>query len=527
MMMSKEKKQKKIPKQLSTNDKLKMLMNNPKIWIENLVKIADKEGNVVPFKLNELQGDFVKNMEKFNIILKSRQLGFSSVALALSLYYANTQPNTTCLLMSYSIDSATGIFEKLKQMYFTIPEAFACKLENNNKKELKFKNGSRIIISTCGNKDVARGLTIKFAHLSEVAFMKETVEKQMLAIEQALVPNGYMILESTANGLNYFNELWNKANNGETMYKPFFYNWYQNKSMFAKDYEYSMMVWNKRENPIPTYENLTTEEQMLFDKGATIEQLIWRRLKINNANEEQFKQEYPSTPLEAFITTGNSVFDSTKIIERERYIDTPKTKSELKDIPKTLINHVGKSFFIWEKVNKNMKYYIGVDAAEGIGQDFSVASVIDEDGKQVAEFRSNKIPPYQFAELVYELGKYYNYGYLVIEKASAGHTVISKLRYDFKYMNMHKHKSYDARGRQKKKVGYETNSTSKPMMINHFRESFEEGQTLIQSPHVLDEMKVFVADDRGIMNALKGRHDDCIIAYCLALQGLKSGIWYL
>ena len=98
MMMSKEKKQKKIPKQLSTNDKLKMLMNNPKIWIENLVKIADKEGNVVPFKLNELQGDFVKNMEKFNIILKSRQLGFSSVALALSLYYANTQPNTTSYL---------------------------------------------------------------------------------------------------------------------------------------------------------------------------------------------------------------------------------------------------------------------------------------------------------------------------------------------------------------------------------------------------------------------------------------------
>lgn len=524
-MMSNEKKTIKTP--ISTNDKLKILMNNPKVWIENLVKIADKEGNVVPFKLNELQGDFVRNMEKFNIILKSRQLGFSSVALALSLYYANTQPNTTCLLMSYSIDSATGIFEKLKQMYFTIPEAFACKLENNNRKELKFKNGSRIIISTCGNKDVARGLTIKFAHLSEVAFMKETVEKQMLAIEQALVPNGYMILESTANGLNYFNELWNKANNGETMYKPFFYNWYENKSMFSKDYEYSMMVWNKRENPIPTYDNLTSEEQVLFDKGATIEQLIWRRLKINNASEEQFKQEYPSTPLEAFITTGNSVFDSSKIIERERYIDSPKTKSELKDIPKTLINHVGKSFFIWQKVNKDLKYYIGVDSAEGIGQDFSVACVIDEDGKQVAEFRSNKIPPYQFSELVYELGKYYNYAYLVIEKASAGHTVISKLRYDFKYMNMHKHKSYDARGKHKKKIGFETNSTSKPMMINHFRESFEEGQTLIQSPHVLEEMKVFIADDRGFMNALKGRHDDSIIAYCLALQGLKSGIWYL
>lgn len=518
---------KKPKKTLNKSEKLKLLMENPKTWIENLVKIADKEGNIVPFKLNELQSDFVKNMEKFNIILKSRQLGFSSVALALSLYYANTQPNTTCLLMSYSIDSATGIFEKLKQMYFSIPEVFACKLENNNKKELKFKNGSRIIIATCGNKDVARGLTIKFAHLSEVAFMKETVEKQMLAIEQALVPNGCMILESTANGLNYFNELWNKASNEETMYKPFFYNWYQNKSMFAKDYEYAMMVWKKRENPIPTYENLTVEEQMLFDKGATIEQLIWRRLKINNANEEQFKQEYPSTPLEAFITTGNSIFDANMIIERSMYLDKEIPRTELKDLPDILINHLGRSFLVWERKNKNKKYYIGVDSAEGIGQDFSVACIIDEDGRQVAEFRSNKIAPYQFSEIVYELGEYYNFAYLVVEKASAGHTVISKLRYDFKYLNMHKHKSYDARGRSKKKVGFETTSTTKPMMINHFREAFEEGQTLIQSPHVLEEMKVFVADDKGYMNALKGRHDDCIIAYCLALQGLKSGIWYV
>ena len=81
----------------------------------------------------------------------------------------------------------------------------------NNKKELKFVNGSRIICATCGSKDVARGLTIRFAHLSEIGFMKDTIDRQLLAIEQALTPNGKIILESTANGLNYFSELWNKA----------------------------------------------------------------------------------------------------------------------------------------------------------------------------------------------------------------------------------------------------------------------------------------------------------------------------
>lgn len=518
---------KKVGKVIRKEERLKRLLTDPKCWIENLVQIANKDGQVVPFKLNELQSDFISQMEKFNIILKSRQLGFSSVALALSLFYANTRSNTTCLLMSYSIDSATGIFEKLKQMYFTIPEVIACPLENNNRKELKFKNGSRIIVSTCGTKDVARGLTIKFAHLSEVAFMKETVEKQMLAIEQALVPDGIMILESTANGLNYFHELWTKSSNSENMYKPFFYNWYENKSMFEGDYRYAMEVWNKRELPIPSYEDLSFDEQNLYQKGATIEQLIWRRLKIKNSNEDQFRQEYPSTPLEAFLTTGNNIFSPELLIERERYIEKPISKSQLQDLPIELLSHVGKSFSVWKKVDPEKRYFIGVDTSEGIGQDYSVAIVLDDEGEQVAEFRSNKIAPYLFSAFINKLGHYYNYAYLVIEKASAGHTVLSKLRYDYLYMNMHKHKTYDLRGRKKKKIGFETNSTTKPLMINAFRESFESGNTLVQSEHVLNEMKTFVADEKGSMNAMKGRHDDLIIAYCLALSGLHAGIWYV
>ncbi|MEG2397006.1 MAG: terminase large subunit, partial [Oscillospiraceae bacterium] len=113
------------------------------------------------------------NLGKYNIILKARQQGFSTVAAAYSLYIACTKPNSSCLLMSYSIDSATAIFDKLKQLYNDLPNFAKSPLIANNKKELKFINGSRIVVCTCGNKDNARGMSLAFCHISEIAFFKD------------------------------------------------------------------------------------------------------------------------------------------------------------------------------------------------------------------------------------------------------------------------------------------------------------------------------------------------------------------
>jgi len=56
--------------------------------------------------------------------------------------------------------------------------------------------------------------------------MNEHLDKQLTAIEQALVPDGCMILESTANGLNRFSELWNQTVSGEKpLWRPFFFSW--------------------------------------------------------------------------------------------------------------------------------------------------------------------------------------------------------------------------------------------------------------------------------------------------------------
>ena len=195
-------------------EKLKKIMESPILWIQSFLTIVDKNGVKVNFKLNAQQKQLINNLDKYNIVLKSRQLGITSVSCGLSLYYALTTPNSTCLLVSYSLDSANAIFDKLKQLYDDLPKSIKLKDVANNKKQLKFVNGSSITVATLGSKEIARGSSIKFCHISEVGFCKQDmIKKQILAIEQALLPKGKIILESTANGLNEFSNMWEKAEN--------------------------------------------------------------------------------------------------------------------------------------------------------------------------------------------------------------------------------------------------------------------------------------------------------------------------
>jgi hypothetical protein len=509
--------------------KLKKILENPELFIESFIKIVDKKGKLVPFKLNPQQKELIDGIveDKYSICLKSRQLGITSLSLALSLYYAVTKPNTTCLLVSYSMDSANGIFEKLKQMFYDMPPAIKPKLINNNRRELKFINNSRIIISSIGNKDVARGLTLKFVHVSEVAFCKETIEKQLLSIEQALMPNGKIILESTANGMNYFSELYGNAQKQQNMYKDYFFSWVDDKLMFKDEYEMFSQRYIKNNGKLPTVEELSETEKQLHDSGASIKQIVWRRLKISNSSPEQFAQEFPTNPIEAFVSTGSNIFDPALIHKQIKSVLNRKTLPKPKLLPNTISRFYGRDFLMWEEPKKGTRYYFGVDVSEGIGRDSSVIEILDEDGRQVAEFATNKIKPYEFAGVIHELAIYFNYAYLVIEKASAGHTVIDKLRHEYKYKNMHKHKEYDSRGRAKKKVGWVTNGKTKSMMIADFVELWETNQIYIHSKDLLGEMKLFIAKDNGKIEAQgKTNHDDRVMAFAMALQGIKSNVWY-
>ena len=512
---------------LTNAEKLQMIMSNPVLWIQTFCKISNKEGQLVQFKLNPQQKELVKGLDKYNIVLKSRQLGITSVSCGLSLYYAINEPNSHCMLISYSLDSASAIFDKLKQLYDDLPSFIKPKDIANNRKELKFENGSKITVATMGNKDVARGSTLKFCHLSELGFMNQTViSKQLLAIEQALASNGVIVIESTANGYNEFSNLWSKAENHESLYKPFFFSWINDKIMFANEYKMFTERYNEAYGEL-TQDQLEPDEKDYYKQGATIEQLTWRRVKIKNSSEEQFRQEFPATPLEAFITSGANIFDTQHIVDVYNAVSTlkPLNNSQIYDMPQNLRTYNKNYLKVWEAPKPKEKYVMGVDASEGVGSDYNVIHIYTNDLVQVAEFRSNKTQPHEVAKITYELGLWYNSALIVVEKASGGHIILDRLRNTYNYKNLYKHKDYDVRGKMVKKIGFNTNPKTKPILINDFVEVFDNEDIVIKSLTLLEEMKTYEYSD-GKMNAEIGKHDDTVIATALAIQGVKSGVRY-
>ena len=467
-------------------EKLKRILADGGLFIETFIKIIDKHGRLVHFRLNPEQKELLKGMDKYNIVLKSRQLGISTLAMAYSLYIAITQHDSHCMLVSYSQDSADAIFDKLKQMYNDLPQCVKPKDISNNRKQIKFENGSKITVNTLGTKDIARGSTLAFV---------------------------------------YFSELYDKAESQENLYKAFFFSWVQDRLMFASEYKDFAKRYEKTHKKL-TAKDLTADEKTLAEQGATIEQLEWRRMKIANSSESEFKQEFPANSLEAFQTTGNNTFDPVKI---EKYFDIANKRERLIEIatlPQPLKPYVRNYLSIWQTPKKGDRYYIGVDASEGLGQDYNVIEVLNADGVQCAEFRTNKIQPYVIAEICYQMALYYNRALMVIEKASGGHLILEKMVHEYHYRNLLKHKDYDQRGRMVKKVGWVTSSKTKGIMINDFVEWFENGDLHLFSRDLLKEMRTYVFDGSSF-NAQAGKHDDTVMALAMAIQGIKSGVNYI
>lgn len=521
-------------KVLTTEKKLEIINNNPVLWLKNFVKIIDNEGKEVPFNVNKEQENFINNMSKYNIILKARQIGFTTMSLGLMLYYACTLPNTNYLMISYDGESVQNIFNRLKMMYESIPDKYRVNQKRMNKMELLLTNGSRISVKVAGNKELGRSFTCQLIHLSEFAFwQEEQQQKGLLALEQSLAKNNNskIIIESTANGIgnNYYN-IFNSAYKNSSKYKAFFYNWFQNKTQFKLDYDIAEDWYKTQMHGYRLQaKDLTPCESLIYEKGASLKQLMWREWKLLDMSQDEFNQEFPSTPEEAFVTTSTGVFEASLITQRYNYLPTPLKYKEIKPLPDSLIKYFGKGLFIYKDVKRNERYYGGIDTGAGLKGDYSSISILDSNGEQVAIFNRNDVPVYKFAEVCYQLGMYFNYSMYVPERNSYGLDLITRLRKEQGYINVLKIKKFDKiKGIKTYEYGWYTDNVSKDKLIMDYKEAFEEGIILVNDRDTLDEMRIYVEED-GKMGNIKGKdnHDDLVIASALAVQGLKAGKWYL
>lgn len=515
--------------------KFEMVMDDFKAFAKNFVKIVNNNGDTIPFYLNKEQSDFIDNIDKFNIILKSRQIGFTTMSLGYCLYNAVKYPNTNYMIVSLSSESVTTLFQKLKFMNDNLPRdkfKFPTTVRDN-RGELFLSNGSRVQIAASDGKSIGRGSTYQFILLSEFAFYQGDQSKVLTSVEQALGKNNAskLVIETTANGVNYFHDIFMKSWKGKTNYKAFFFGWTSDAYKEQFRFEHDIAVeWFKTVNlnkPLIQKE-MTEDEKRIFDMGGNLRMLMWRRWKLTSMSLVDFMTEFPSFPEEAFRTSGQSVFDQGKILDRMENLLTSLTIDELKpELPESLIKYIGKGLNIYQ-LPKRIKYYGGSDVASGSGGDSSSLTLMDAEGVQVLAFASNKVSVYEFAEILNAIGRFYNYAFLAIEKNSYGLPVIERLRNDHTYMNLYKHKTFDQKGNKKFVLGFLTTEATKAILISDFKEAFERGLILINDRETLNQMILYI-ETNGKMGNVKGKnnHDDLVISHALAVQSKKNNKWYV
>ncbi|KZZ85640.1 terminase large subunit domain-containing protein [Bacillus sp. SJS] len=527
----------------SNKEKLKKVMDSFPLFAKNFIKIIDNNGESVPFILNPEQEQFTKEMTKYNIILKGRQIGFTTWSLAYMLYSAITKPDTSYMIMTQHNKVTQSLLRRIKKMYNSLPHdkypTLFPKLEISNRDEIYMVNGSRIVVATAGGEDSISGNTFELIHFSEMAKYPNEAQEEIIATAiPALAKNPYskIIIESTALGFNTYQEMFKKAYRGrESVWKAHFYSWLA--EAYSKQFKHSFdeaEEWFKVHNKgrRMSKNDLEHDEKILYEEyKANFRQLMFRRYYIETNSLEKFQREFPTTPDEAFAESNNAVFDTKKIIERLQFAIQPmETKEIYNDLPDKLKPLINKNLFIYHLPKRSLRHYGGVDVASGTGgdNDNSTMSIFNSEGQQMASLYANDIPVYRFAELVNELGRFFNYAYICVERNSYGLPLLEKLRKEYGYMNLLKQKIFDQKGKKKLQLGFMTTTATKPILINDLKENFELGLINIECIQTLEEMKIY-QENQGKLGNKKGKnlHDDLVISVAMSCQAMKQAKYYV
>ena len=454
--------------------------------LNHLYKIVTKEGKLETFKENGIQKEINKNRSRWKHILKYRQGGVTTLEVIKMLDYVCFLKNKNACILAHKKDTLEKIFNIVRLAHEHMPERLRPTIGKGggSKYELYFpKMNSRIFVAL----DL-RGGTNHWLHISEAAF----ADKMRIdaTLETVPIGSGIVTFESTANGLgNHFYKDWiDPEHRSDKLFFPWFF--HDEYKMDASE------VKNLSEEEV----NFMDKTLRLFDIIISKEQIAFRRFKRRTITN-LFPQEYPEDDKSCFLASGGAAMDLEVISGCLNKLIKP-------------IEEDG-TLEIYKSYEAGKRYAIGADTAEGVGGDYSVATVFEvETMEQVAQVRSNKWRPRVFAHKIHDLCKRYHkisreWPLLGVELNNHGHAVLLELEEHIGYLNLYKYKD--------DKVGWRTDSITRPLMIDAFIDGVENGTAQINSRQTLNECLTLI-DNKGKIEAESGENDDSIIASSLAIQ---------
>ena len=518
------------------------ITKKPELLIEMTFTLVDKDKNTVPFFLNEVQQEFIEilneNIKKYEnkklvnlkfLVLKGRQQGFTSVITAYQLACTLLRRNFTGFTLADTADNVKTIFQdKAKYLYNNLPSILRPTEKYNSKTELFFEkmNSSwRINVATA---EVGRSRTINFFHGSEAGFWTALISDIQSSLGEALTKDSIQILESTANGYNEFKDLWDS---GEWI--NCFFEWWKTKE-YVLDFESKEI---KKEFDI----NIEQKDSWIWNRLRWLkhkiklkdEQLYWYYKKYNGyLNKDKIKQEYPCTAEEAFLNSGNCVFDTEILMQRKTELEELYKKKpykqgffefnwnneETKDFIidssiKFVENSIG-MIKIYDQPKPGGFYVLGGDTA-GDGSDYNTGTCLNNTtGKRVATVRT-QINSDMYTYQMYCLGKYYNNAMIAIEVNFNTFPVIELKR--LKYPNQYKIEEYDSISKKiQEKFGWKTDRNTRPLIISEEQAMIRDHIELFVDITMILECLSFVYDEDMRPDAMEGKHDDMLFSDMIA-----------
>jgi hypothetical protein len=525
-------------------------------WMQEHLWIIPKEGTKRRLEFNEAQikiiAACVKQLSAGKpvrlIVLKARQLGISTFFMALSFCRTYRRSGVRAMMIAHQAPTTKEIWQMTSAFFDNAPTVWPARRRfARTNGPLVWKHASRINIHTAGGHGVGHGGTLGVLHLSEGARYGQgtTPEQQARVLETvsgiraslADTPDSIEVVESTANGVGgWFHTEWMRAAAGKSDYEPVFIAWFEDPGYTAA----LGTCWLAGEADLSEYERSLRERF-----GLSLEQLCWRRWKLENAfagDLSKFKEQYPSTPEEAFIVSGASVFEPERIAIYSHHARPPVWRGDVAYEPPAgwLFDDSGDlsregPVQIWEFPKKGEVYVLGADVAECLDTRSDRDALVVRNARtlSIAALAAGWWELGDWARKVAALGWYYNQALVAVERNAMGPAVIGALRGRLggpvMYRRLYRFKRVDqATGRTEIVYGFPTTANTKHAAVEAEKLLLRQGLERNPSADILAEAATFVNLPRGKMGASAGCRDDLVTAWCIsAMTAPEAAAYYV
>jgi hypothetical protein len=441
---------------------------DPVYFCNQYAKISHPMRGLIPFDMYRFQEDALYSFrdERFNIILKARQLGISTTVAAYVCWMMLFHRDKNVLVVATKLQTATNLVKKIKALHRHLPSWLKiADISIDNRTSFELSNGSQVKASSTSG-DAGRSEALSLLVVDEAAFV-DGMDELWAGLYPTLSTGGRCIALSTPNGVgNWFHKTYTEAQEQKN------------------DFYTIRLPWGVHPE----------RDQNWFKK------------ETRNMSRREIAQELECN----FNASGETVIHGDDLKNILDCVTEPRHKTGF-----------DRNYWIWQEPDPSLSYLLVADVARGDGSDYSVAHVFETQSMaQVAEYQG-KITPDRFAPLLASIGSEYNNALLVIENNSLGIGVLTRLQ-DIEYKNLYfsvksTHEYVDELTAEAIGgiAGFTMSMKTRPLVIAKFEEFVRNKLITINSMRLGNEIKTFVWHN-GRPQAMRSYNDDLVIAACIA-----------